>query len=255
MAEENEHQTGVGLGHWGDQFPDTHWSLLVPGASSLTDSIAREGRFAELCRQYWYPLYAFVRRRGYSCHDAQDLTQGFFAHLLGGDRFGNLDPARGKFRSYLLGAMEHFLSDRRKYENAQKRGGGETPISIEEEQAEQRFQNEPADELSASPEKLYDRKWAITVIEETRRELEREYASPRKRQVYEAIGGFLFAFPEAGDYAAIARQLDVKEDNARKLVSRMRAQFRQLLRMRVRATVSSDEEIEDEIRYLMESFA
>ena len=192
MGEEREHQTGVGLDHWGAQFPDTHWSILIT-QHDQTVGTAQDRRFADLCSRYWYPLYAYLRRKGRSSHDAQDLTQGFFAHLLGGDRIGGLDPLRGKFRSYLLGAMDHFLNDRRKYENAQKRGGGKVPVSIEEELAEHRFQNEPMDELSA--EKLFDRKWALTVINDTKSRLGNEFREQGKARIFDEVGEFLTATP------------------------------------------------------------
>lgn len=253
MPDEDEHQTGVGLDHWGDQFPDTHWSLLISAQKEDPDPSARERSLTDLCRRYWYPLYAYLRKRGRSSHDAQDLTQGFFAYLLNGDRIAGLDPARGKFRSYLLGAMDHFLNDRRKYENAQKRGGGMVPISIEKEMAEHRFQNEPSDDLTA--EKHFDRKWALTVITEAQSELGQEFTEKGKGPIFNEIGEYLLNSPEPGEYAAIATRLDLKEDNLRAIVSRMRKKFKEILRSQVRATVSSDEEIDEEIQYLLNVFS
>lgn len=252
MDDEREHQTGVGLDHWGAQFPETCWSILITKPGQSSDS-SRDRRFADLCESYWYPLYAYLRRKGHSSHDAQDLTQGFFVHLLGGDRIGGLDPELGKFRSYLLGAMNHFLNDRRKFENAQKRGGGQIPFSIEEERAENRFQNEPVDDLSA--EKLFDRKWALTVINDTKARIGLEFQQQGKAQVFSELGEFLTSMPEQGTYAGIAERLDLKEGNVRAIVSRMRKRFKTLLREQVRATVSSDEEIDDEIRHLLGAFS
>lgn len=249
MEEGTDHRTGVGLEHWGGQFPDTNWSVLL---TEVGGSGGRD-RFADMCSSYWYPLYAYLRRRGKSSHDAQDLTQGFFAHLLGGDRIGNLDRERGRFRSYLLGAMNHYLNDQRKHEQAQKRGGGAVPISIEEELAEHRFQNEPSDDLSA--EKLYDRKWALMVINHTKRRLEREFAEGGKLALFEELGEFLTASPEAGDYREIAHRLGRTEESVRAVVSRMRRRFRELLREQVRVTVSSADEIDTEIRHLLMAFA
>ena len=246
----DDHQTGVGLGHWGEQFPDTHWTLLMDRSETSRDG---DRRLTELCQQYWYPLYAYLRRKGRSSQDAQDYTQGFFTYLLSGERMGGLDPSRGRFRSYLLGAMDHYLNDRRKYENALKRGGGKAPVSIEEEMAEHRFQNEPADDLT--PEKLFDRKWALTVITEAKSRLAQEFVTSGKEKVFAEVGDFTLATPEPGEYKAIAQRLELKEDNVRAIVSRMRKRYKELLREQVRATVSSDREIDNEIEYLLSAFS
>ena len=252
MREDKAHQTGVGLNHWGDQFPDTHWTVLIQDKGKTPHMGSQEEQFTFLCSRYWYPLYAYLRKRGHSSHDAQDLTQGFFTHLLSGDRISNLDPSKGRFRSYLLGAMDHYLSDRRKYQNAQKRGGGKVPISIEEELAENRYQDEPTDDLT--PAKLFERKWALTILNESKGLLEQEFSEQGKGAIFSEIEAFLIETPPPGAYAEIADKLKLKEDNVRAIVSRMRKRYKAILRDQVRATVSSAEEIDGEIRDLISSF-
>ena len=256
MPDEPQHQTGVGLNHWGSQFPETHWSVLVQDRATKMhtgDGASQEDQFTYLCSRYWYPLYAYLRKRGHASHDAQDLTQAFFAYLLSGDRIGNVDRERGRFRSYLLGAMDHFLSDQRKYRNAQKRGGGKPLVSIEEELAENRYQNEPVDDVT--PEKLFERKWAMTILNESRSLLEREFSDQGKGEIFAEIGSYLTEAPPPGGYAEIAGRLQLKEDNVRAMVSRMRKRYRAILRQQVFATVSSENEIDGEIRDLLSAFS
>ena len=248
-SNEGDHATGVGLDHWGVQFPETHWSILIKDREREA-----EQQFTYLCSRYWYPVYAYLRKRGYPSHDSQDLTQGFFTHLLSSSSsMEKLDPDRGRFRSYLLGAVNFYLNDQRKMENAQKRGGGQIPISIEEELAENRFQNEPSHDLT--PEKLFDRGWAVTMLNDAKSRLEREFTDQGKPEIFAEVSDFLSSAPPPGAYTEIAERLKLKEDNVRAIVSRMRKRFKAILREQVHATVSSEEEVDGEIRHLLAAFS
>jgi DNA-directed RNA polymerase specialized sigma24 family protein len=169
------------------KFPTTHWSFIVNARSEDSESASRG--LGNLCRTYWYPLYAYVRKKGYSSHDAQDLTQEFFADLLARRTIEQADESRGKFRSYLLSSLNHFLINDWKSKTTKKRGGQEVPISIEAEQAENRFKHEPVDKLT--PEKIYERSWALAVLNTVLAELEKEYSSKRKEVEYTALSQFL----------------------------------------------------------------
>ncbi len=240
----------MGLDNHGSSFPNTHWTLLVhrTDLSATESNEKRDRRFESLCTSYWYPIYAYLRKRGYSSNDAQDHTQGFFAHLLAQERMANLDPDQGRFRSYLLGALNHYLSDQRKYRNALKRGGGQTPLSIDEETAEGRFQNQLSDDLT--PEKLFDREWATNILDESKALLAQDFAAQGKAPVFAEICDFLTSSPSKGDYSQISENLRISEDNVRAQVSRMRKRYKAILRQQILATVSSKEEIDQEIRYL-----
>src|SRR2546430_9901540 len=156
--------------HW---FATTHWSVVL-AARQQTSPEAGEA-LESLCRAYWYPLYAFIRRRGYDSHDAQDLTQGFFTRLLEKNYLAQADREKGRFRSFLLAALKHFLSDEQDRARAQKRGGGQALISLDEQTAEGRYRLEPADVMSA--EKLFERRWALTLLEQARTRLCDEYVA------------------------------------------------------------------------------
>ena len=253
MPNKPPHQTGVGLDHWGDQFPETRWSILIQKDDDVSVSPEDlEANFAALCTHYWYPLYAFVRKGGHASEDAQDLTQGFFAYLLSGDRMAKLDPAKGRFRSYLLGAMKHYLSDRRKYDRAEKRGGGKIPLSIETGLAESRFQQALSHDLS--PEKLFDREWASTILTDTASQLEREFAEQGKANLFAEVGDYLYEKPPKGIYGEIAERLNMNEPNVRAIVSRMRKRYKAILRERIDATVDDASKVDDEIQELMSTF-
>ena len=241
--------TGVGLDHWGDAFPSTHWSIVFqgPGEESATRRMLER-----LCGRYWYPMYAYLRKRGYSSHDAQDFTQGFFAKLLEGDGLAGADRGRGKFRSYMIGAMKHYLSQQRERASAQKRGGGSRILSIDQELAEKRFLNEPVDDLS--PERLFDREWALALLQEVFERLETEYRQAGKREVFETLGEFVTSTPEKGTYPVLAEKLGMNAAHVRVLVSRIRKRYQELLRETIADTVGSSEEIENELQFLREAF-
>lgn len=248
LPEKNaNHQTGVGLDHWGCEFPTTHWSLLV--SSDQGGNVNTERAVSEIASGYWYPLYAFLRRSGHSAYDAQDHTQGFFAYLLTGDRLNGLDAAKGRFRSYFLGAVNHYLSNVRSRASAQKRGGGMVLVSIEQENAEERLHNEPSDE-GLTPEKLFDRQWALAVFGQAMDALRKEYAGKGKTAIFESLKIYLSGEGERGAYKRIAEELKVSEVNVRSMVSRLRSRYRLLLRQQIETTLESSEDVEDELDLL-----
>ena len=208
---------------------------------------AREA-LARLCHTYWYPLYAFVRRHAYGPEDAQDLTQGFFAHLLEHDALATVDPAKGKFRSFLLASLRHFLADARDRAQAQKRGGGRAPVSLDVAAAERRYGLEAA--APDSPDKVFERNWAVTLMEQVLERLRAEQVVADKRAQFELLRDCLMGEPDAPQYADLAAQLGLSQAAVKMAVSRLRGRYRQLLRQEIAHTVSRPEEVEEEIRAL-----
>ena len=250
MSRDDNHLTGVGLDNWGDHFPSTHWSILLEEGSA--DS-ATQRLLTRVCDRYWYPLYAYLRKRGHSSHDAQDLAQGFLCKMLENDGLAMASPERGRFRSYLLGALKHFENDRRKYDQAEKRGSGRAPVSIEEELAEERYQNEPADNLT--PEKVFDREWALALLQEVIDQLKTEYHQQGKADVFEALSDYLSVKPEKSTYPQIAESLGVSAGNVRVMVNRMRKRYKSILTETISQTVDSEEDIQKELQYLFSTFS
>jgi len=203
---------------------------------------------AELCRIYWYPLYAYVRRRGHDQHAAEDLTQEFFACLLARDFLAGIDRQKGKFRSFLLTCMQHFLADQWDRTQAQKRGGGRKIIPLDGLDAETRYRLEPAEAMT--PEKLFERQWALMVLERVLSRLEQQWAASGKAQLFVALKKTLGGErPER--YAAIAASLGMTEGAVKMAAHRLRRRYRELVREEIAHTVASPEEVEDEIRYLL----
>ena len=235
----------------GRDFRTTHWSvvLMAGGQSSPQSAEALE----QLCRNYWYPLYAYVRRRGYDPHTAQDLTQGFFERVLEKNYIGDADARRGRFRTFLLSSLNHYLANEWDKAHAQKRGGRGTFVPLDAVEAEERFRLEPND--ARTPEQAFDRRWAETVLEAVLNRLRNEFDSGGKTGRFDALKGFLIASNEAASYTELARQLGVAETGARSAVSRVRRRFRELMRDQIANTVSRPEEIDEEIRYLFEALA
>jgi RNA polymerase sigma-70 factor (ECF subfamily) len=190
-----------------------------------------------------------VRRRGHSPHDAQDLTQGFFAQLLETDYLAQVDRQKGKFRSFLLAALNHFLLDTRKRENAAKRGSGQTPLSLDEATAEDRYALESQDEMS--PERIYERRWALTVLDHVLSRLENEFAAARKSEQFEQLRPFLLGGTESQPYSKVAERLGMDEGAVRTAVHRMRRRYGELLQEEIAHTVASPDEIEGELTYLI----
>ena len=226
-------------------FATTHWSV-VKNAHGSGEGAKRA--LSTLCKAYWYPLYFHVRRRGYSAQDAQDLTQDFFANLFTKGWLDRVAPGHGKFRSWLLAAMNHFLCNAWDRERSIKRGGQVKFISMDELQAEKRFHQEPAS--ADSPELAYDRAWALTLLERVMARMRAEFASAGKLTLFETIKGTLTG--DAPTQASMAESLGTTEGAVKVAVHRLRERFRTTIREEIAETVSSNEEVEEEMRRLRE---
>lgn len=235
----------------GPRFLTTQWSVVL--AAGQGDSSEARDAMGALCGTYWPPLYAYVRRRGYSRHDAEDLTQGFFARLLARDDVAGLCPGQGKFRSYLLGAMNHHLSDQWDKARARKRGGGNV-IILDFSSAESGYQDLAIDP-GATPDQVFDRRWALTVLEEVQRRLRVDYRREGRLDWFEALRFTLAGERGHPAYAEIARQLGSTEGAVKAAAHRLRRRYRGRLRELIAETVSSPEEVEDELRHLLRGLA
>jgi RNA polymerase sigma-70 factor (ECF subfamily) len=229
-------------------FATTHWSMVL--LAGRNDTERARTALAKLCRTYWYPLYAYVRRSGCSPHDAQDLTQDFFAHLLQHQALAKADPGRGRFRSFILTAMKNFLSGARERGRAQKRGGGQELLSLDLAAAEERFEMEPAD--TSSPDKLFDKQWALALLDAVLLRLEKEYHHEGKGGLFAALKDTLTGARAAQPYAELAARLDLSESAVKVSVHRLRKRYRTLLLAEVGQTVAAPEEAEQEMRHLLE---
>lgn len=228
-------------------FATTHWSVVVAAGRGEAEQAAQA--LEELCRAYWYPLYAHVRRRGYSPEDAQDLTQEFFARLLAKQWLGMADERRGRFRSFLLGAFDHFLANEWARSHRQKRGGSQPHSSFELLAAEEWYHVEAGRE--GNPETLYDRQWALRVLERVRARLRAEVAAVGKGERFELLERFLPGEERSLSYAEAAVRLGLREGTFKSEVHRFRRRYGELLREEVAHTVVSPEEIDDELRHLI----
>ena len=227
-------------------FATTHWSVVL--TAGRADTSRAQNALAKLCSTYWYPLYAYVRRRGYSAHDAQDLTQAFFAQLLERQSFTHADPNRGRFRSFLLGVMNHFLANEWTRAQAQKRGGGATLLPLQFETAETRYGHEPAD--TTTPEQNFERRWALALLEEVLRRLADEYKQEGRAELFAELNPCLVGERTAHPYAELAAKLGVNEGTVKSAVHRMRQRYRQLLREEIAHTVAEPGEVDTELRHL-----
>jgi RNA polymerase sigma factor (sigma-70 family) len=230
-----------------ERFTATHWSVVLAarGGSSSRARAALES----LCRAYWYPLYAFVRRMGHSPHDAEDSVQGFFAVCLEKNYLAAADEAKGRFRSFLLLALKRFLARERDKSRAGKRGGGEKPIALDGLTAEARYALEPANHLSA--DKLFERRWALTLLEQVLSRLRDEQAAAGQAEAFEQLKEFLLAGGHGTPYAELAARLGRSEGAVKVAVHRLRQRYRELLQEEIANTVTSPEEAEEERRYLL----
>jgi RNA polymerase sigma factor (sigma-70 family) len=228
-------------------FETTHWSLVAAAGSE--DSAACRAALATLCERYWYPLYAYVRRRGADEDDARDLTQGFLASLLERHHFENLSADRGRFRAFLLASFQNFLSKDVERRTAQKRGGGATILSLSFEDAEGRYRFEPAE--PATPQTLSERRWALTVIDRVLERLQQEWEAKRRAVELDELKACLLGEIPEGGYAAIAIRLGLTEPAVRVSVHRLRRKFQSKLKEEIAETVSDPADIDDEIRYLI----
>ncbi|MEP6820963.1 MAG: hypothetical protein ABI946_01290 [Chthoniobacterales bacterium] len=237
------------------RFNTTRWSVIL-AAGNGSEGTTRTA-LAELCRLYWRPIFAFICRRGHSTTDAQDLTQDFFMKVLEGDLLRRADPGRGRFRSLLLKSLQDFLIDAHEKRSAKKRGGDLEFVSWNDRMAEapshlKLSQNTLA---SASPERLFDIRWAATVVEQAKARLREECAAGGRRRVFDALSDYLASEREDVSYAKLAANLGVAEDGVRRFLHQLRVRYRVLLREEVARTVETDADIEDEIRYLCAALA
>ena len=235
----------------GEQFPQTAWSLVLLAGQSPSPQSSEA--LATLCRAYWYPLYAFVRRQGHSPHDAEDLTQGFFAHLLEQHRLGQARREKGRFRSFLLAALRNFLSDQRDKATAQKRGGTIPVISLDAQTAEERYHLEPTDDRD--PEKLFERQWALTVLDRVLQRLEGEYDAAGRSDRFKLLQPLLLEEEQALEYAEIGRRLNMSVGAVKMAVLRLRMRSRELFRAEIVNTVAEESELADEAKRLSAALA
>jgi RNA polymerase sigma factor (sigma-70 family) len=227
-------------------FVTTHWSLVL--TAGRNDTPRAQNALAKLCQSYWYPLYAYVRRRGHPAADAQDLTQEFFARLLEKNWVVTADRQKGKFRTFLLSAMNHFLADEWDKARAQKRGGGRVPVPLQFDTAETRYGHEPADPVT--PEQSFERRWALTLLDEVLNRLRTEYEQDGRAELFAALNPCLVGDRTSQPYAELAVKLGVSEGTIKSAVHRLRQRYRELLRDEIAQTVAGPDEVDEELRHL-----
>jgi RNA polymerase sigma-70 factor (ECF subfamily) len=228
-------------------FVTTHWTVVL--SAGREDSPRAAEALAQLCRAYWYPLYAFVRRQGFDPDEAQDLTQEFFARLIEKNFIASATPEKGRFRSFLLTALKRFLVNHWERGQAQRRGGGQRRISLDAAEAEARYRLEPADEMTA--DRIYERRWALALLDEAMEALRREAAANGSAEMFEALQVFLYGEKSPQSQAEIAARFGMTEGAVKGAVHRLRARYRARLRAAVANTVANPSEIEDELRHLL----
>jgi RNA polymerase sigma factor (sigma-70 family) len=246
--ERTDHNPGTTAANADPQwFATTHWSVVLQAGGQ--DSPQSTEALETLCRAYWYPLYAYVRRKGQSPHNAQDLTQEFFARVLERKYFQLADRKRGRFRSFLLTSLKHFLIDEWNKANREKRGGGRQIISLDAELTETRFQAEPADKRS--PDKAFERQWAMAVLNRVLNQLQTEFATAGRGPVFEELKSSLTGEENESSYAEMGGRLGMTEGNLKVTVHRLRRRYRELLRKEISMTVTDPDLVDEEIRELI----
>jgi RNA polymerase sigma-70 factor (ECF subfamily) len=228
-------------------FVTTHWSVVLEAKGE--DSMRASEALEKLCRVYWRPVYAFIRRNGYNPTDAQDLTQEFFSRLLSKEYLRHLHDQRGKFRSFLLTFVKHFLSDERERASAQKRGGGQALLSLDDTEGEDYYLAEAANQVS--PDQLFERRWALTVLDQALRRLSNEYHAGGKGSLFERLKDVQPGEHGPVSYAQLGSELGMTEVAIKSAVHRLRRRHREILREEIAHTVTRPEEVDDEIRHLI----
>ena len=228
-------------------FRTTRWSVILNAGDAAKP--AAGAALAELCEAYWHPVYVFVRRSGYPADQARDLTQEYFARMIEREYLAGVKPGLGKFRSFLLASVKHFLANARRDANALKRGGGTQPVSLDGGEAEQAYGLVPDDERT--PESAYEYQWTLTLLERARTRMADELARIGKQAQFEAAAGHLGAASEPLPYAEIAERLDVSVDAAKMMVSRLRKRYGRVLREEIAETLDADADVEEEVRFLL----
>jgi RNA polymerase sigma factor (sigma-70 family) len=240
-------KTGAASGAGGG-FPTTHWSAVL-SAGEAGSSPDAQAALERLCRTYWYPLYAYVRRQGRSVEEAQDMTQEFFARLLEKEYLRHTDPARGRFRTFLLTSLQRFLINDWKKGRAARRGGGQPVISWDRHETETRFLAEPADQ--STPEKAFEKRWALIMLEQALGRLRDEFTAGGHLERFERLKVLLWGEKGAPPYAGVAAELGLTESALKVAVHRLRQRYRELLRTEVADTVARPEDVDDELRHLI----
>jgi DNA-directed RNA polymerase specialized sigma24 family protein len=235
-----------------DLFPSTHWSVIVAAGETQAEPEIAQAALAELCQTYWAPLYSFVRSRGYAVHDAQDLTQSFFAYLIERKIYTRVDRQKGRFRSFLLASLKNFLADTSDRERTLKRGGGQSFLPLHEEQikeAESLFQNHRG---ASTEDRLFDRSWAEALVAAGLERLSADYRSEGKEKLFNELRMFVSgcAGPPPA-YAELTVRLGMTESTLRSHVTRLRARYREVLRAEVRRTVETEAEVDEELHELL----
>ena len=243
MVSDSEEEASRASKEW---FRTTRWSVVLLAGQG--ESPQATEALDQLCRTYWYPLYAYVRRKGHNPEDAQDLTQGFFYHLLKKNYLARADPDKGRFRDFLLTGLRHFLINEWDRAQAQKVGGGQIPISLDAKTAETWYGQEPA--TDTTPETLYERRWALTLLEQALTRLRDEQIAEGKARQFELLKSFLSGAAKAGDYDQVAEELGTTRNAVAMAVTRLRKRYRDLVREEVAHTVASPDEVQKELRWL-----
>lgn len=228
-----------------DRFATTHWSVVVSAGDARSSQAERS--LAVLCENYWFPLYAFVRRAGHSAEDAQDLTQEFFVRLLDKNFLAVADRQKGRFRTFLLTAVKHFLANEQDRARAKKRGGGQAIVSLED--LESRYGREPVDTLT--PERIFERQWALALLNQVLSRLQAEMTANNKGLLFDTLKDHLTG-NQSASHATIAARLGMTEGAIKTAAHRLRRRYRDLLREEIAQTVACPDEIEEEIRYLLD---
>ncbi len=227
-------------------FNTTHWSVVLEAGQNNTPQSAQALEW--LCRTYWYPLYVYVRRQGNGPEDTQDLVQEFFARFLKRNYLQRADPERGRFRTFLLTSLKHFLNDEWAKLRTQKRGGGQRVISWDDVDPEERYRHEPADQLT--PDRIYEKRWAGILLDSVLGRLRVEYQKAGRTPEFNQLKAFLWGDGNPGTYAQVAARMRMEEGALKVAVHRLRKRFREQLRLEVERTVSSLEEVDTELRHL-----
>jgi RNA polymerase sigma factor (sigma-70 family) len=242
-----EEATAPEPGDLKSSFATTHWSIVLEAGQESSPKAAQA--LERLCRAYWYPLYAYIRRQGHGSHDAQDLAQEFFARLLESKGLRLADRSRGRFRTFLLTSLQHFLINEWHKTNREKRGRSQRFLSLDEEKAESRFASEPV--VEQPPDSLYDRGWAAILLERAMAALGAEFAQSGKKDLFERLKVFVWGEKNALSYAAMGEQLGLSEGAVKVAVHRLRQRYGELLRAEIAQTVATPVEVEEELRYLV----
>ncbi len=246
----SEHSSQVGSTP-GDVFATTHWTVVLAAGKRATPQ--SDAALEELCRTYWFPLYAYVRRRGHTKEDAEDLTQAFFARFLAKNYLAGLSAERGRFRAFLLASLKHFLINDWKKSQRQKRGGGEAPLSLDWQTADTKFQ--VASTTEPSPDKVFDREWALALLAKVIGRLQKECESGGREKLFEQLKIFLTTGKDESAQGKAAKALGMEEGAVRTAIHRLRKRYRQLLRDEIAQTLADAADVDEEMRALFGAFS